>query len=126
MKKEIIHAENAPAAVGPYSHAVKMGDILMTSGQVGFIPETGELPEGIEAQAEQALKNLEAVLAAAGCTTADVVKTVVFLADMNDFATVNAIYAKHFTEEEPARSCVQVAKLPKGALVEVEAVAICR
>lgn len=126
MKKEIIHAKNAPAAVGPYSHAVKMGDILMTSGQVGFIPETGELPEGVEAQAEQALKNLEAVLAAAGCTTADVVKTVVFLADMNDFATVNAIYAKHFTEEEPARSCVQVAKLPKGALVEVEAVAICR
>lgn len=125
MKKEIIHAENAPAAVGPYSHAVKMGDILMTSGQVGFIPETGELPEGVEAQAEQALKNLEAVLAAAGCTTADVVKTVVFLADMNDFATVNAIYAKHFTKDEPARSCVQVAKLPKGALVEVEAVAIC-
>ncbi|MCI8513600.1 MAG: RidA family protein [Lachnospiraceae bacterium] len=126
MKKEIIQAENAPAAVGPYSHAVKMGDIVMTSGQLGLIPETGELPEGVEAQAEQALKNLEAVLAAAGATMADVVKTVVFLADMNDFAKVNAIYAKYFTSEEPARSCVQVAKLPKGGLVEMEAVAICR
>jgi 2-iminobutanoate/2-iminopropanoate deaminase len=125
MKKEIINAKNAPAAVGPYSHAVKMGDILMTSGQLGLIPETGELPEGVEAQAEQALKNLQAVLAAGGCTMADVVKTVVFLADMNDFAKVNAIYAKYFTSEEPARSCVQVAKLPKGGLVEMEAVAIC-
>lgn len=126
MKKEIITAQNAPAAVGPYSHAVKMGDIVMTSGQLGLIPETGELPEGVEAQAEQALKNLQAVLAAAGCTMADVVKTVVFLADMNDFAKVNAIYAKYFTSEEPARSCVQVAKLPKGGLVEMEAVAICK
>ena len=126
MKKEIMTAQNAPAAVGPYSHAVKMGDIVMTSGQLGLIPETGELPEGVEAQAEQALKNLQAVLAAAGCTMADVVKTVVFLADMNDFAKVNAIYAKYFTSEEPARSCVQVAKLPKGGLVEMEAVAICK
>lgn len=126
MKKEIITAQNAPAAVGPYSHAVKMGDIVMTSGQLGLIPESGELPEGVEAQAEQALKNLQAVLAAAGCTMADVVKTVVFLADMNDFAKVNAIYAKYFTSEEPARSCVQVAKLPKGGLVEMEAVAICK
>ena len=126
MKKEIITAQNAPAAVGPYSHAVKMGDIVMTSGQLGLIPETGELSEGVEAQAEQALKNLQAVLAAAGCTMADVVKTVVFLADMNDFAKVNAIYAKYFTSEEPARSCVQVAKLPKGGLVEMEAVAICK
>ena len=119
-----ITAENAPAAVGPYCHAKLCGNTLYTSGQLGLIPATGELPQGVEAQASQALDNLSAVLAAAGMTCADVVKTTVFLADMGDFAAINAIYAKYFPGEAPARSCVQAAALPKGALFEIEAVAV--
>lgn len=126
MTKTVINAQNAPAAVGPYVHAVKAGEMVFTSGQLGLDPATGELPEGIEAQTELALKNLGAVLEAAGVSYADVVKTTVFLADMNDFAVVNGIYANYFTGEAPARSCVQVAKLPKGGLVEVEAVAVAK
>ena len=120
----IITAPNAPAAVGPYCHAKLAGNTLYTSGQLGLIPATGELPQGVEAQATQALDNLSAVLAAAGMTCADVVKTTVFLADIGDFAAINAIYAKYFPGEAPARSCVQVAALPKGALFEIEAVAV--
>ena len=119
-----ITAQNAPAAVGPYCHAKLAGSTLYTSGQLGLIPATGELPQGVEAQATQALDNLMAVLSAAGMEAADVVKTTVFLADMNDFAAINAIYAKYFSGEAPARSCVQVAALPKGALFEIEAVAV--
>ncbi|MCI8914274.1 MAG: RidA family protein [Lawsonibacter sp.] len=119
-----ITAQNAPAAVGPYCHAKLAGNTLYTSGQLGLIPATGELPQGVEAQATQALDNLMAVLSAAGMEAADVVKTTVFLADMNDFAAINAIYAKYFSGEAPARSCVQVAALPKGALFEIEAVAV--
>ena len=119
-----ITAENAPAAVGPYCHAKLAGNTLYTSGQLGLLPATGELPQGVEAQATQALENLQAVLAAAGMTCADVVKTTVFLADINDFAAINALYARYFTGEAPARSCVQVAALPKGALFEIEAVAV--
>jgi len=118
-----ISAPNAPAAVGPYCHAKQVGDLLFTSGQLGLIPVTGELPQGVEAQAEQALENLKAVLAAAGMSCADVVKTTVFLADIGDFAAINAIYAKYFPGDAPARSCVQVAALPKGALFEIEAIA---
>lgn len=121
--RKTIAANNAPAAVGPYVHAVEAGDFVYTSGQLGLIPETGTLPEGVEAQAEQAIKNIEAVLKAAGCTLADVIKTTVFLADINDFAAINAIYAKYFTGETPARSCVQAAALPKGGLFEIEVVA---
>ena len=120
----IITAPNAPAAVGPYCHAKLAGNTLYTSGQLGLIPATGELPQGVEAQASQALDNLSAVLAAAGMTCADVVKTTVFLADIGDFAAINAIYAKYFPGEAPARSCVQAAALPKGALFEIEAVAV--
>ena len=119
-----ITAQNAPAAVGPYCHAKLAGGTLYTSGQLGLIPATGELPEGVEAQASQALDNLKQVLSAAGMGFADVVKTTVFLADMNDFAVINAIYAKYFPGEAPARSCVQVAALPKGALFEIEAIAV--
>lgn len=119
-----ISAPNAPAAVGPYCHAKLAGDTLYTSGQLGLIPATGELPQGVEAQAAQALDNLKAVLAAAGMGLEDVVKTTVFLADMNDFATINAVYAKYFPGEAPARSCVQVAALPKRGLFEIEAVAV--
>ena len=119
-----ITAQNAPAALGPYCHAKLAGNTLYTSGQLGLIPATGELPQGVEAQAAQALENLKAVLAAAGMDCADVVKTTVFLADMGDFAAVNAIYAQYFPGEAPARSCVQVAALPKGAQFEIEAVAV--
>ncbi len=124
MARETINAKNAPAAVGPYVHAVKAGDTLYTSGQLGLIPETGVLPEGVEAQAKQAMENLKAVVEAAGMTMADIVKTTVFLSDINDFAAVNAIYASYFTGDAPARSCVQVAQLPKAGLVEVEAIAV--
>lgn len=124
MARETINAKNAPAAVGLYVHAVKAGNTLYTSGQLGLIPETGVLPEGVEAQAKQAMENLKAVVEAAGMTMADIVKTTVFLADINDFAAVNAIYASYFTGDAPARSCVQVAQLPKAGLVEVEAIAV--
>ena len=119
-----ITAEKAPAAVGPYCHAKLAGNTLYTSGQLGLIPATGELPQGVEAQAAQALDYLKAVLSAAGMGLEDVVKTTVFLADIRDFAAINTIYANYFTGEAPARSCVQAAALPKGALFEIEAVAV--
>lgn len=119
-----INAAKAPAAVGPYVHAVQAGNTIYTSGQLGLIPETGELAVGVEAQAEQAIKNIEVVLREAGCTLKNVVKTTVFLADINDFAKINAIYAKYFDENKPARSCVQAAALPKGGLFEMEVVAV--
>ena len=122
--KEIIVAENAPAAIGPYSHAVVINDMVFTSGQLGLIPETGKLPEGVEAQTEQALINLRNVLKASGTDMEHVVKTTVFVQDLADFAKVNAIYAKFFATNPPARSCVQVAKLPAGGLVEIAAVAV--
>ena len=121
---QTITAANAPAAVGPYCHAKLAGNILFTSGQLGLNPATGELPQGVEAQARQALDNLSEVLRAGGMDFADVTKTTVFLANMADFAAINAIYAEYFTGEAPARSCVQVAELPKGALFEIEAVAV--
>ena len=121
---QTITATNAPAAVGPYFHAKLAGNTLYTSGQLGLVPATGELPAGVEAQARQALDNLGAVLKAGGMDFCDVTKTTVFLANMADFAAINAIYAEYFTGEAPARSCVQVAALPKGALFEIEAVAV--
>ena len=119
-----ISAPGAPAAVGPYSHAKLCGSTLYCSGQLGLIPATGELPEGVEAQARQALENLGAVLRAAGMDYADVVKTTVFLADIADFAAINRIYAQYFVSEPPARSCVQAGALPKGGLFEIEAIAV--
>ena len=119
-----ITAPNAPAAVGPYCHAKLAGNTLYTSGQLGLIPTTGQLPEGVEAQARQALENLGAVLKAGGMDFCDVVKTTVFLANMGDFAAVNTIYAEYFPGEAPARSCVQAAALPKGGLFEIEAIAV--
>lgn len=123
MTKTVINAKKAPAAVGPYVHAVKAGKLVFTSGQIGLIPETGVLAEGIVAQTEQVLKNLGAVLEEAGLSYEDVIKTTVFLDDINDFATVNEIYAKYFIGDAPARSCVEVAALPKGALIEIEVIA---
>lgn len=119
-----ITAAGAPAAVGPYCHAKLAGNTLYISGQLGLIPATGALAEGVEAQAKQALDNLGVILREAGMDYADVVKTTVFLADINDFAAINAIYADYFKTEPPARSCVEVAALPKGGLFEVEAVAV--
>ena len=121
---KIICSPNAPAALGPYSQAKLCGNVLYTSGQLGLDPAAGTLPAGVEAQAEQALKNLGAILKEAGMDYADVVKTTVFLADINDFAAINAIQANYFTGETPARSCVQVAALPKGALFEIECIAV--
>mgnify|MGYP001404222487 FL=1 len=121
---KMISAKNAPAAVGPYSHAVLAGNTLYTSGQLGLDPVSGELAAGVEAQAKQALENLRAVLETAGMDFQDVTKTTVFLSDMGDFAAINAIYAQYFTGGAPARSCVQVAALPKGAAFEIEAVAV--
>lgn len=122
--KTVISAPNAPAAIGPYSHAIAAGDFLFTSGQIPLDPATGKLAgDTIEVQAEQVLKNLEAVLAAHGMTFANVVKTTVFLTDLADFATVNGIYATRFPTEPPARSCVQVAGLPGGSKIEIELVA---
>ena len=120
----IIHTEKAPAAVGPYSQAIKAGNLLITSGQLGLVPETGALPEGIEAQTEQSLRNMDAILEAAGYAKTDVVKTTVFIKDMNDFAAVNKIYAAYFGDHKPARSCVEVARLPKDGLVEIEVTAV--
>ena len=123
MTRQAVSTAGAPSAIGPYSQAVASGEIVACSGQLGLDPTTGELVEGVEAQAERALRNLEAVLDAAGCSMADVVKTTIFLADIADFAAVNAIYARYMPEPPPARSTFAVAALPKGGLVEIEALA---
>lgn len=123
MGKQIVNTSGAPAAIGPYSQAVRVGQFLFASGQLGLDPVTGELRDGIEAQTRQALANMQAVLAAAGATAKDVVKTTIFLADMADFTVVNRIYAEVFGEEPPARSTVQVAALPKNGLIEIEMIA---
>lgn len=112
--KQVIHTEHAPAAIGPYSQAVKIGDLLFTSGQIPVDPATGAVPEGgIQAQAQQSLSNIKAILNAAGTNMGAVIKTTVFLSDMNDFAAMNEVYAQFFQEPYPARSAVQVARLPR-------------
>ncbi len=124
MKKEIICTPNAPAPVGPYSQAVKAGSTLYCSGQIPLVPSTGAIPDGIEAQTRQVLENLKAVLTAGGADFTNVVKTTVFLKDMNDFPVMNAIYGSAFTGAPPARSTVQVSRLPKDVLVEIDAIAV--
>ena len=122
--KEIIATDKAPQAIGPYSQAVRTGNLLFTSGMIPIDPATNTLVEGgIEIQARQAIGNLSALLSEAGSGLDRVVKTVVFIKNMNDFAKVNAVYAEFFTENFPARSCVEVARLPKDVLIEIEAVA---
>ncbi len=121
--KEVISTTNAPAAIGPYSQAIKAGNLLFCSGQIPVNPATGEIPEGIEAQTRQSLANVKALLAAAGCGIEKVVKTTVFLADMSLFAPMNAVYAEEFCEPFPARSAVAVRELPKQVLVEIEVIA---
>lgn len=124
MKKEIIHTDSAPAAIGPYSQAVKIGDLVFTSGQISIDPSTGEVVRGdVCAQTKRVLENLSAVLAAAGASLETVVKTTVFLKSMDDFASMNGVYGEFFKNQPPARSCVQISMLPKDVLVEIEAVA---
>ena len=121
--KTVICSSKAPGAIGPYSQGIDIGNIVFFSGQIGLDPATGKMQEGIEAQTYQALKNLGAVLEAAGLGYKDVVRTMVFLDNMDDFAVVNQIYAEYFKDEAPARSCVEAARLPKGGLIEIEAIA---
>ena len=123
MPREEVSTPEAPSAIGPYSQAIAIDGFLFCSGQLGLDPRTGQLVDGVENQTERALMNLTAVLGAAGMSAADVVKTTVFLADMADFATVNAVYARFVVEPAPARSTVQVAALPRNAMVEIEAIA---
>ena len=117
---KVISTQNAPAAIGPYSQALDLGGMVFVSGQIPVDPATGAMPEDVQDQARQSLANLKAILAEAGLTMADVVKTVVFLADLDDFAAVNEVYAQAFAQPFPARSCVEVSRLPAGARVEVE------
>ncbi|SDF67648.1 RidA family protein [Sporolituus thermophilus] len=120
----VVSTANAPAAIGPYSQAIKVGNLVFTSGQIPINPATGELVTGsVEEQTHQVLKNVKAVLEAAGASLDSVVKTTVFIKDMNDFAKINAVYATYFTVNPPARSCVEVARLPKDVLIEIEAIA---
>ncbi|HLZ47292.1 MAG TPA: Rid family detoxifying hydrolase [Candidatus Limnocylindria bacterium] len=123
MTKREIATDQAPKAVGPYSQGIAAGDLVFVSGQVGIDPTTGTVAEGIEAQTEQALRNVEAVLGAAGLTMADVVKTTLWLTDVAHFATVNEIYARHVSVPAPARSAPIVAALPRGFLISIEAIA---
>lgn len=122
--KKVIATTEAPGAIGPYSQAIDTGSFVYASGQIPINPATGEIPEGIEAQSRQALSNVKAILKAAGLEMKDVVKTTVFLADMGDFAAMNAVYAESFCEPYPARSAVAVKTLPKNVLVEVEVIAL--
>ena len=125
MANQVIHTENAPAAIGPYSQAVKAGNLLFVSGQVPFVPETMEIVEGdVKAQTAQSLKNLQAILKEAGADFSNVVKTTVFIKDMNEFAQINEVYAEYFGENRPARACVEVARLPKDVKVEIELIAV--
>jgi 2-iminobutanoate/2-iminopropanoate deaminase len=123
--KNVISTANAPAAIGPYSQAIDLGNMVITSGQLPLDPATGAFPEGIQAQTKQSLTNVKAILEAAGLTMDAVVKTTVFLSDMNNFGAMNEVYATFFTEGSyPARSAVEVARLPKDALVEIEVIAV--
>lgn len=122
--RSVVVPEKAPKAVGPYSQGIAAGGFVYTSGQLPLDPATDTMPEGIEAQARQSLDNVKAVLEAAGSGLDKVVKVTIFVKDLNDFSKVNAIYATYFTQDPPARSCVEVARIPKDALIEIEAVAI--
>ena len=121
--KKVVETKKAPGAIGPYSQGIDIGNLIFFSGQIPLNPETGEMPEGIEAQTKQALENVKGLLESQGLDFSHVVKTTVFLYNMDDFNTVNSIYAQYFVEPYPARSAVEVGRLPKGALIEVEIIA---
>ena len=124
VAKKIVSTDQAPAAIGPYSQAVEVNGMIYTSGMIPVIPATGEIVEGIEAQAKQALTNVKNLLESQGSSMDRVIKTTVFIKNMNDFGKVNEVYAGFFSGDFPARSCVEVARLPKDVLIEVEAIAI--
>lgn len=124
MSKTAIKTEKAPKAIGPYSAGIQTGKFIYTAGQLGLVPSTGELVNGVEEQTRQALENIRGILEAAGASMDNIVKTTVFLQDMKDFPTMNTIYATFFGDTPPARSTIQVAGLPKGGLVEIEAIAV--
>ena len=125
MKHEVIHTNDAPAALGPYSQAIKAGNLLFVSGQVPLVPETMEVVEGdVQAQTAQSLKNLKAILAESRADFSNVVKTTVFIKDMNEFGAINEVYAEYFGENKPARACVEVARLPKDVKAEIEVIAV--
>ena len=121
---KVVSTANAPAAIGPYSQALDLGNMVFVSGQLPVDPATGVMPEAVEEQAKQSLANIKAILAEAGLGMENVVKTVIFLADIQDFAAVNAVYAEAFVQPYPARSCVQVVAIPKGAKLEIECIAV--
>ena len=126
MNKRIIQTDQAPAAIGPYSQAIRIGDFLYTSGQIALDPESGIFLSGeIEEETEQTLKNISAILQADGLNLENVIKTTVYLSDLDDFARMNQVYEKYFSQNKPARACVQVAALPKGAKIEIDAIASC-
>jgi len=126
MIKRTIQTEQAPAAIGPYSQAIRVGDFLYTSGQIALDPESGMFLSGeIEEETEQTLKNISAILQAGGVNFENVIKTTVYLSDLNDFTRMNQVYEKYFSKNKPARACVQVAALPKGAKIEIDAIASC-
>lgn len=122
--KQVISTDKAPAAIGPYSQAIEVNGMVYTSGVIPVDPATGEIPAGVEAQARQAFSNLANLLEAAGTSMAQAVKTTVFIKEMNDFGRINEIYAEYFTKPYPARSCVEVARLPKDVLLEIEVIAL--
>ncbi|MCI6497311.1 RidA family protein [Lachnospiraceae bacterium HCP1S3_C3] len=122
--KKIISTDKAPAAIGPYSQAIEVNGMIFTSGVIPVNPATGEIPEGIEAQSDQAIGNLAALLKESGVSTDDVVKTTVFIKNMDDFGKINEIYSKYFTKDCPTRSCVEVARLPKDVLIEIDSIAV--
>ena len=124
MTKQILNTQNAPAAIGPYSQAVKVGNLIFTSGQLPINTQSGELVADIEGATKQSLDNVKAILESSGVSMDKVVKTVVYLRDMNDFVAMNAVYATYFPSNPPARSAVEVARLPKDAIVEIEAIAL--
>ena len=124
--KKVISTDKAPAAIGPYSQAIEVNGMVYTSGVIPVNPATGEIPEGSVAQAEQAFSNMKNLLEAAGTDMSHVVKTTVFIKEMNDFVAINEVYAKYFTEPYPSRSCVEVARLPKDVMLEIEVIALAK
>lgn len=124
MSLELIATNKAPAAIGPYSQGAKGGNLIFTSGQLPMNPETGELLTEIKVATKQSLENVKAILEEAGASLEDVVKVTIFVADMNDFGDVNEVYGEYFNNHKPARSCVEVARLPKDAVIEIEAIAV--
>jgi 2-iminobutanoate/2-iminopropanoate deaminase len=124
MSKQIVNTNKAPGVIGPFNQGIVVGNLLFTSGQLPMHPQTGAVPPGIEAQTKQVLENLKAIIEAAGASLGDVVKTTVYLQRMSDFAKVNQIYATYFQENAPARACVEVSKMAKDALVEIDAIAV--